>query len=176
MRKSIRAATKQPGRSKRNMKKIAVAGAGACLALGVIAGPLVSASAAPAKVTTHGGLKVKVTGATKNVKNGQHTIAHVSHAKPGGSYDCLEGIFNAKNPKHYFANIGTLTLPNASAKGTFVCNIVFHPFSGKDHTGGKKLSCPVTKAEKKAGFSCGLAVANTKNTKQNANVTFTAKK
>jgi hypothetical protein len=160
------------------MKKIAIAGAGLCIAAGAIAGPVAAVSAhpsAPAKQIVHG-LKIKASH-TKNVKPGQKVVLKVSKAGAGASYYCLEAAGIPGSKTKIAAYQGTLSLPNASAKGTFTCAIKYVHFTAKLVGGGGKASCPPTKAEKKKGYSCLISVADaaSKGKKHSATVTFSTK-
>jgi hypothetical protein len=152
------------------VKKIAVAVAVANLC--VIAAATPAALAHPA---AHGA-KFKTTASpNKHVKPGTTITVKGKGAKKSTSFFCAQLIIV---PKHQSRRVvgSAVTTVMSSPRGRIKCKQRFEPFSGP--FAGKTHHCPTTKADRKAGWSCaiGLADAATEGKKSGSLVTFTAKK
>lgn len=104
------------------------------------------------------------------VHSGQTLTLKGSGALKNTSYTCVIVVIKGKN---YGLAPGSLTPVKSNSKGKVTCKHTFTSFSAS--VGGKTRHCPLTKADKKAGFQCGMAVS-TADQKSNTISYFTAKK
>jgi hypothetical protein len=91
-------------------------------------------------------------------------------AKKKTTYTC---VFTAVKGKMYAADTGALSSVVSNKHGKFTCSKTFEPFHGKLQN-GTKVSCPLSKKNKKAGVKCGFA-ASTIDMKSNTIQYFKAK-
>ena len=138
------------------MRKMALAvGVGATIAVAGVAMPVADANA---------GLHLSVSPSKPSA--GQPISMHATGAVKHGTYVCITTLVHkGVKEKAAIANVNnTVNNAKASGKGVVNCKLTFLPFTKTYH--GKKISCPPTKKNKKAGWGCGAAVANLHNHKQ----------
>jgi hypothetical protein len=140
------------------MKKTALAvaaSAAAAISLGAATAPLAQAS----------GLHVTVS--PTKPKPGQTVTAKLTGGAHKAKYYCIMGVEKAgTTPGVNSADVSSLQTLTTNSHGAATCHQVFFKFTVKEKYKGKAVSCPPSKAEKKAGFKCGVAFANVKNHKQ----------
>jgi hypothetical protein len=134
------------------MRKTALAvAAAAALGLGAVAAPMAQAS----------GLHVTVS-PTKPAASGQFVTAHVTGGKPGNkNYLCIFSM-NKKGVAQTAALADTTSFHKFTfnSHGAATCKMFFAKFTVPQKFQGKKLTCPPSRAAKRAGWTCGVAVAN----------------
>jgi hypothetical protein len=133
------------------------------LAVAVTGFAIVGAAAVPAVAhTSHpaAASKSKVFHTTISPKSGVKTGTKLTLKGTGAAkksqFTCV--LIAIKGTK-YAIDSSSLKVTHSNKKGALTCTETFAPFHGT--VGGKKVSCPLTKANKKAGFKCALAVSNT---------------
>jgi hypothetical protein len=137
------------------------------LAIGAAASICLVGAGAPAALATthHPAAKFSATVTPTKPKSGQAIVGKATGAAKKAQYYCLltldhKGItFGAS-----LADTASLVTVNSNSAGKITCKSLFLPFKGTYK--GKKHSCPPTKADKKAGWTCGLSFANANNHKQ----------
>jgi hypothetical protein len=130
---------------------LAVAASAAALSIGAVTAPLAQASGLHVTLST-----------TKPKASGQFVTAHVTGGKPrNADYLCIFSMDKAGVKQTaalaYTPSFDKFTF---NKHGAATCKMFFSKFSVPQKFKGKKLTCPPTKAEKKAGWKCGVAVAN----------------
>ena len=149
-------------------KLMAVGAAGCALAAAVtlpaVAGPAHHPAAKaqtktfPSTLTPH------------TVKPGQTLTLKGHGAKKSTSYSCVLVVIKGSN-----YTIGPIKNVKSTKKGKVTCKMTYHPYKTISLTGGAGKQCPLTKAEKKGHWRCGVAVSTTD--KSSATIQyFTAKK
>jgi hypothetical protein len=104
------------------------------------------------------------------IKTGTKLTLKGTGAQKNARFSCV--LIVIKGTK-YALDGGSLSGATSTKKGVVTCHATFKPFSGT--VGGKKVSCPTTKANKKAGYKCAFAVSNSAQTDSGISY-FTAKK
>lgn len=114
------------------------------------AGAGLAASAAPSAGTFSSTLTPKTihVGSTYKITS--------SHAMPSTTYNCIE--IATKGAKYGYS-LSTLKLVKSTAAGHVTCSGKYASF--KATVSGKVRHCPQTKADRKAGIKCGIAVSTT---------------
>lgn len=99
------------------------------------------------------------TGVTKGT-----VIKAVAKGAPAGTeFVCVLSVISMKGGKTLTAsNLSSLAAAKTKKSGKAVCKQTYNPWSAEDEE-GKVRHCPTTKKDKKAGFKCGVALAD-KNT------------
>jgi hypothetical protein len=149
-------------------KLMAVAAAGCALVTAVtlpaVAGPAHHPAAKaqtktfPSTLTPH------------TVKPGQTLTLKGHGAKKSTSYSCVLVVIKGAN-----YTIGPIKNIKSTKKGKVTCKVTYHPYTATSLTGGKSHHCPLSKADKKAHWRCGVAVSTLD--KSSATIQyFTAKK
>jgi hypothetical protein len=146
-------------------KVMAVTAAGCALA---------AAAALPAAGASHGAVastkQFKSTLTPSTVKVGQTMTLKGHGALKNTGYDCVVVVIKGTAYGLDSASIKPVT---STKTGAVTCAQKFTAFSAS--VGGKTRHCPLTKADKKAKFRCGVAVSTP--TKTSATIAyFTAKK
>lgn len=140
--------------------RLVVVSVGVLLAAG-FAAPALGGSTQQARPTT-----AKVFASTvkpnKNVGPGTTLRVTSSLAKRNTDYFCILIVLHGSN---YGANINTLKSVKSNSYGHVSCSQTFQPFTVKD-TKNKTRHCPTTAAEKAAGFSCAVSLADQKTSGQ----------
>lgn len=89
------------------------------------------------------------------VKPGQTLTLRGHGAKKHTSYTCVLVVIKGSN---YTINTHTKTV-TSSKSGKVSCKMTYRPYHTISLTGGPGRQCPLTKAEKKSHWRCGLAVS-----------------
>lgn len=133
-------------------KLMAVGAAGCALAAAVtlpaMAGPanhsVASTKQFPSTLTPH------------SVKPGQTLTLKGHGAKKNTNYSCVLVVIKGSN-----YTIGPIKNVKSTKKGKVTCKVTYHPYTAMSLTGGKSHHCPLSKADKKAHWRCGVAVSTT---------------
>lgn len=147
------------------LKRIATA---AAVSL-VLAGVLAAGANAVAIFTT------KVSSGT--AKPGQTIKASGKGALKNTKYYCVIAVYSYRSGKAISGpDQSTLKTVRSDSKGKIKCSVKYQPFKAK--AGGKTRSCPLSKADKKEHFRCGVAFADkaTAGAKSASVAPFTATK
>jgi hypothetical protein len=151
-------------------KVLAVAATGCALAAAVAVPAAAHPSHAGHAAVASNAKVFKTTLSPKSgIKTGTKLTLKGKGAQKNAQFTCV--LIVIKGTK-YAINSNSLKVTHSTKKGALTCTEVFKPFSGT--VGGKKVSCPTTKANKKAGYKCALAVSNTAQTDSGISY-FTAK-
>jgi len=137
------------------MKKyLAVIGIAAMLAAG-IAAPALGGSEQQGRPAA---AKVFTSTVKPNKNVGPGTTLHVTSngAKKNTSYFCVLIVLHGAN---YGANINSLKTVKSNAYGHVACSQTFKPYTVTDQK-NKTRHCPTTAADKAAGFSCAVSLAD----------------
>lgn len=95
------------------------------------------------------------------VKSGTVLTSKATGATPNTAYYCVIAAYSTKNGGVSAPDNATLKVVKTNKKGQATCKVTYHPFKGTDNNGdGKTHGCPVSKANKKAGWKCGVAWAD----------------
>jgi hypothetical protein len=103
------------------------------------------------------------------VHSGQTLTLKGKGAKKNTAYTCVIVVIKGQS----YGLAPGLTIVHSNKKGKVTCKKTFTSFSAS--VNGKTRHCPLTKADKKAHFKCGMAVS-TADKKSNTISYFTAKK
>jgi hypothetical protein len=155
--------TVQPSKGFPSMKKTALAiGAAAAICLAGVGAPAaVAVTHSPHVASAPSKAKFKATVKPAKPRAGQTIIAHATGAQKNAKYYCLLALYHKGITGNANSAVtGSLITVKAGAAGKITCKNIFLPF--KRSWKGKKHSCPPTKADKKAGWGCGLAFASVK--------------
>jgi hypothetical protein len=134
----------------KNTRRIAIAVPGLMIAASVAMAP---ALAAPS--TTPGTAFSSHATPAKNVKSGEVVTVTGTKAETGTQFDCL---FVVTHGKAYGADIASARLVKSTTSGKITCKQTFRPFTVS--VSGKARHCPLTAADAKAGFACGIALGD----------------
>lgn len=94
----------------------------------------------------------------KRVRPGT-TLTAVGHgAKKSTSYYCVVASYSTKKGAPSAPDVRTLKTVRSNAKGAITCRVTYKPFSAKG--GNVTRHCPATAADTKAGYQCGVALAD----------------
>ena len=98
---------------------------------------------------------------SKNVKPGTVLTFSAGGATKSTEYYCLLTVTSpqADGSSLTASNTSTLKSVKSSKKGKLSCKQTFQPWTAKDEN-GKTRHCPTTKADKRAGFKCSIAVVD----------------
>lgn len=96
------------------------------------------------------------TGVTKGT-----AIKAVAKGAPAGTeFVCVLSVVSIKDGKTLTAsNLSSLAAAKANKNGKAVCKQTYNPWEAEDEEGTLR-HCPTTKKDKKAGFKCGVALAD----------------
>lgn len=134
------------------MRRIALAAAATCTLAAAAGGPALAGVAHPA--TT------KVFSSTlrpnSNVKSGTTMKMVSSHAKKRTNYTCVLIVIKGAT---YGAYTGSIKGVKSTSTGHVTCKQTFKPYI--TNYGKTGLKCPTTRAERKAGYSCAVSLADT---------------
>jgi len=149
-------------------KLMAVAATGCALAAAA-AIPATAGAAHPAATSrTH---TFPSTLTPKTVKPGQTLTLKGHGAKKSTAYSCVLVVIKGAQ---YDIDLHIKTV-HSTKTGTVTCKMKYEPYTATSLTGGKSHHCPLSAADKKAHWKCGLAVSTTD--KSSATIQyFTAKK
>jgi hypothetical protein len=89
------------------------------------------------------------------VKSGQTLTLRGHGAKKSTKYTCVLVVIKGSA---YTINTSTKTVKSTAA-GKVTCKMTYKPYKTVSLTGGAPRQCPLTKAEKKGHWRCGLAVS-----------------
>jgi hypothetical protein len=133
---------------------LAVAASAAALSLGAVSAPLQASglhvTVSPTKPRAGQTVTVKLTGGAHKAK-----------------YYCIMGVERkGVTPGVNTADVASLQTLTTNKFGKATCHQVFFKFSVKTKYKGKAVTCPPSRAQKRAGWKCGVAFANVKNHKQ----------
>lgn len=131
--------------------RVAVLAAGTLLAAG-LAAPALAGNARP------DGPKQFTSTITPKTNVAPGTKIHVSSngAMPNTGYYCVEIVLHGAN---YGPNYNSLKSVKSNAYGHVACTQTFKPFTVTDKQ-NKTRHCPTTAAERAAGFSCAISLAD----------------
>lgn len=140
-----------------HVKKTAIAiGLAATVGVASFAGTAVAAQDRPSFKS------FKVTVTPSKPKAGHAITAVGTGAPKSAAMDCIEVLLKKGfTPGQSQSYIPTLRTPNSNAAGKVVCQDKFMAFH--DRARGKMHYCPPTKADKKAGWGCGIVIASSDN-------------
>lgn len=94
----------------------------------------------------------------KRVRPGTTLTATGHGAKRSTSYYCVVASYRNKQGAPSAPDTSTLKTVKSNAKGVVTCKVKYRPFSAK--AGNATRHCPATAADKKAGYACGVAIAD----------------
>jgi outer membrane scaffolding protein for murein synthesis (MipA/OmpV family) len=137
------------------MRNLVVAVGVSGLLAGAIAAPALGAAGHPSAPAA---AKVFTSTATPNTHVGPGTVIHVTSngAMKNTNYFCVMIVLHGGN---YGANINTLKSVKSNNRGHVACSQTFKPYTVTDQK-NKTRHCPTTAADKAAGFSCAVSLAD----------------
>ena len=135
------------------------------LAVAAMAALGLGASLAPVAQASSG---LHVTATPLKPANGHPVTAHITGGPPHSKdYLCIFSMYK-KGVKATagLADTPSFTKVTLNKYGAATCHMIFLKFKVSQKFHGKPLVCPPTRAEKAAGWKCGVAAANFVTRKQ----------
>ncbi|GAA5086921.1 hypothetical protein HNP84_001112 [Thermocatellispora tengchongensis] len=102
--------------------------------------------------------KTEVTPET-GVAPGTVLTAKSTGATPSTAYYCLIAAYDTDGGGVSAPDRSTLKPVKSNAAGKITCEVTYKPFSAQDNAGVTRR-CPTTAADREAGFTCGVLLAD----------------